>query len=133
MSWMRSLKEFIGIHKPSVLELLEPEVSGTQADNICNKIEYDEWARVEAVGFNGGIWIFWRKDCEVTIKASHPQFLLLKSGKGPEIMVLLRWFMRAQCMISEKSCGWIWSLTGIILRVRGSLFGTSMLCYARRK
>lgn len=55
---MRSLKNFIGIHKPNILGLLEPKVSGVHVDNICRRIGYDEWVRMEAVGFSGGIWVF---------------------------------------------------------------------------
>lgn len=68
---MRSLKNFISTHKPNILGLLEPKVSGEQADMICRKIGYDEWVRVEVVGFSGGIWIFWRENIEVNIRASH--------------------------------------------------------------
>lgn len=81
-NFMRSLKSFIDIHKPDVLGLLEPKVYGAHADRVCMKIGFDEWVRVEAVGFSGGIWVFWRDRVRVEVRASHPQFLLLKATKG---------------------------------------------------
>lgn len=52
---MRSLKEFIRIHKPDVIGLLEPKVSGIHTDNICKHVGFEEWARVESVRYSGGI------------------------------------------------------------------------------
>lgn len=56
--FLRVLKDLLGVHRPRVLGLLEPRVSGVQADSICKKIGFDNWVRVEAVKFSGGIWLF---------------------------------------------------------------------------
>ena len=40
--------------------LLEPRVSSYQVYGICTKIGFENWIRVEAVGFSGKIQIFWR-------------------------------------------------------------------------
>lgn len=75
---MRVLKDLLSVHKPKILGLLEPRVSGEHADTICKKIKFENWVRVEAVGFSGGIWVFWTNDCEVEIFYTHPQFIVLK-------------------------------------------------------
>lgn len=64
--------------RPSFFALLEPKVSGIIADKICNKMGFSEWARVEALGFSGGIWAFWKDDWEVKITNSHPQFITME-------------------------------------------------------
>ena len=28
-------------------------------DEICKKIGFKNWIKVESVGYNGGIWVFW--------------------------------------------------------------------------
>lgn len=76
--FMRILKDILHKHNPDIFGLLEPKVSGNQADRICKNIGYDHWVRVEAFGFSGGIWIFWRDNILVEIMATHPQFVLLR-------------------------------------------------------
>ncbi|XP_075499925.1 uncharacterized protein LOC142538495 [Primulina tabacum] len=72
------LKDLIKRNSPSILGLLEPRVSGSHADDICKKMGYSNWLRVEAVGFSGGIWIFWKEDIHLEIVYSHPQFVLAR-------------------------------------------------------
>ncbi|XP_073051702.1 uncharacterized protein [Primulina eburnea] len=74
----RYLKDMVKNHNPKILGLLEPRVSGSHADAICNKMKYENWVRVEAVGFSGGIWIFWKDDVTLEILYSHPQFVLAR-------------------------------------------------------
>lgn len=58
--------------------LFEPKVFGSHADAICKEISFDNWVRVEAFGYNMGIWIFWQNSILVDIIATHPQFVFLK-------------------------------------------------------
>nr|GMD68491.1 ribonuclease H [Ipomoea batatas] len=57
---------------------MEPKVSGAHANTICMKLGFLDWVRVEAVGFSGGIWVFWNKSSNVKVVATHPQFILLQ-------------------------------------------------------
>ena len=76
-----TMKDLLRIHRPEILGLLEMKVSGFKADDICNKLGFDYWVRVEALGFNGGIWILW-KDCyHVDVLKTHPQFIHLKVSR----------------------------------------------------
>ncbi|XP_019157735.1 PREDICTED: uncharacterized protein LOC109154388 [Ipomoea nil] len=78
----RTLKNYLREFKPTVLCLLEPRVSGDNANDICFALGYDEWLRVEAIGFSGGIWVFWKTDIVVQVSNTHPQFVLLRVTEG---------------------------------------------------
>lgn len=73
----RTLREMICVHKPSIIALVEPMTSGSQADNICKGFHYANWIRVEAIGFSWGIWIFWRENVSIDILLTYPQFILM--------------------------------------------------------
>ncbi|XP_031131901.1 uncharacterized protein LOC116033288 [Ipomoea triloba] len=74
----RVLSNLIQTHKPTILGLVEPKVSGSQANAICSKLGFSDWVRVEAVGFSGGIWIFWNDSINVVVTSTHPQFVILQ-------------------------------------------------------
>lgn len=48
----------INLHRLDILTLIEPRVYGSHANEICLKVGFANWIRVEVVGFSGGIWIF---------------------------------------------------------------------------
>ncbi|KAL8152326.1 hypothetical protein V2J09_010086 [Rumex salicifolius] len=58
--FLRSLKDLIRTHDPSILVLLETRLSGDRADKVCHAIGFDGVCRSKAIGFRGGIWILWR-------------------------------------------------------------------------
>ncbi|XP_031095036.1 uncharacterized protein LOC115999320 [Ipomoea triloba] len=69
---------FIRLHKPTIVCLLEPKVSEDQANRICSSFGFEEWIRVEAVGFSGGIWILWRNTIVIEAVETHPQFITIR-------------------------------------------------------
>lgn len=80
--FLRVLKDLLCVHKPKILGLLEPKVSGDQVNGICKKIGFDNWVKVDAVGFSDGIWVFWMDELLIDIVYAHPQFVLLKVRSG---------------------------------------------------
>ncbi|XP_019153844.1 PREDICTED: uncharacterized protein LOC109150389 [Ipomoea nil] len=74
----RALLHLLKTHKPCILGLFEPKVSGSQANKICSNLGFSDWIRIEAVGFSGGIWVFWKDVFKVTVSFTHPQFILLQ-------------------------------------------------------
>lgn len=74
--------DMISPHKPDILSLMEPKVSGAQADEICLNVGFANWVRVEAFGFSDGIWIFWKEEVIVDIVCTNPQFILLQVSDG---------------------------------------------------
>lgn len=77
-AFLRVLKNMIRTHKLDVLGLVEPKVSGAQANVICSKLGFSDCIRVEAIGFSGGIWVFWNTSLQVTVLHTHPQFVLIQ-------------------------------------------------------
>ncbi|VFQ62916.1 unnamed protein product [Cuscuta campestris] len=53
-------------------------MAGENADTVCKKLGFDNWARIEAVGFSGGIWSLWNDPLKVTIISTNPQYMLLE-------------------------------------------------------
>ncbi|XP_021845043.2 uncharacterized protein [Spinacia oleracea] len=83
------IKELVRINKPTILALVETHISGETAERICNRIGFSGQFRVDAQGFRGGIWLFWREE-EVTVKVldAHTQHITVeisKVGKEPWI------------------------------------------------
>lgn len=76
--FLRAALMFINQHKPNIFCLLEPKVFGIGADEIYMKLKYNNWIRVEAVGFSGGIWIFWNDEIHVRVECTHPQAILIE-------------------------------------------------------
>ncbi|XP_019172460.1 PREDICTED: uncharacterized protein LOC109167844 [Ipomoea nil] len=75
--FLRALKHFLRTHRPFILGLFEPKVSGAQANAICMKLGFSDCVRVEAVGFSGGIWVFWKDPMQITVDVQNqpPGFL----------------------------------------------------------
>ncbi|XP_031131984.1 uncharacterized protein LOC116033375 [Ipomoea triloba] len=80
-SFQRALKQFVRDFTPQIICILEPKISGNQANVICSKFGFEEWLRVEAVGFSGGIWVLW-KNCILEVLHTHPQFVVLQVQDG---------------------------------------------------
>lgn len=60
--FMVTLREIIRVHKPTVLALIETHMGGDHAQRIATMIGYDGHTRVDAQGFSGGIWVYWKPD-----------------------------------------------------------------------
>lgn len=55
---VRTLKEMLAHHKTEILILLQTRISEEKADKVCCGLLFQQWVRVECVGFSGGIWMF---------------------------------------------------------------------------
>ncbi|KAI9115086.1 hypothetical protein K1719_014099 [Acacia pycnantha] len=63
-------------HKLDVVVILEPRVSGRQANKVVKNWGFKHSVRKEAEGFSGGIWILWELDeLVVDIKLMDDQFI----------------------------------------------------------
>ncbi|KAH1057052.1 hypothetical protein J1N35_035117 [Gossypium stocksii] len=83
--FLRVFREYSNLHKPDVISLLEPRISGFKADTIITKLGWEKSHRVEAVGFSGGIWIGWKSSVDLGVVVNHPQFILdlYRENPGP--------------------------------------------------
>lgn len=62
-NFLRNLRDLKFIHRPAIIAILEPRVSGAVADRQCKLMGMKRWYRVEANGFSRGIWILWEAEC----------------------------------------------------------------------
>lgn len=84
-NFMSSIKELIGIHRPSVLALVEPRISGLRADEVCDRLGYDGLIRVEAQVFAGGLWLLWNSaSILVTLVRLDPQHITVEVVRRDE-------------------------------------------------
>ncbi|KAL8152224.1 hypothetical protein V2J09_009984 [Rumex salicifolius] len=82
---MRTLKDIIRTHDPTILVLVETRLSGPQADKVCKEIGFDGIVRAQAVGFKGGIWVLWRKDrVKLTVQDMFHQAVTLEVERAGE-------------------------------------------------
>ncbi|KAH1131349.1 hypothetical protein J1N35_002727 [Gossypium stocksii] len=85
----RSFREYIREHKPNIVSLLEPRVSGRKADEVIAKIGLQYSHRVEARGFSGRIWLSWNSSLNLEILINHPQFILTRVSYGVPTQTIL--------------------------------------------
>ncbi|KAL8137826.1 hypothetical protein V2J09_003827 [Rumex salicifolius] len=95
------LPEMIQTHDPTILVLLETHISGRQANKVCMKIRFDGLIRSKDVGFNGGIWVLWRRDRVSLVDVdAHDQVISLKvNGVG-----LSEWIISAIYASPNPTC-----------------------------
>lgn len=73
------MKELLKEHRPSIMVLLEPRISGDIEDEVCRKLGKKRWLRLEAAGFSGGIWVMWEdEEIGVRLKKVNKFFLHLE-------------------------------------------------------
>ncbi|XP_021764430.1 uncharacterized protein LOC110729037 [Chenopodium quinoa] len=61
-NFVSALKEAVRLNKPNVLTLVETHMGGEQASRIANILGYNGHERVDAMGFSGGIWVYWKPE-----------------------------------------------------------------------
>lgn len=57
------VRECTRIYHLDFVAILEPRISGITAERVIRKIGMIEGARIDAVGFSGGIWCLWKSNC----------------------------------------------------------------------
>lgn len=84
-AFLTMLRELIRINKPTILALVETHISGETAQKVCDRIGFSGQFRVDAQGFRGGIWLFWRTDSvAVKVLDSHTQHITVEISKVGE-------------------------------------------------
>ncbi|XP_074315315.1 uncharacterized protein LOC141651506 [Silene latifolia] len=86
------LKEIIRTYKPTVFALIETHMGGDHAEKVQRIVGYDSHARVDAVGFRGGIWVYWKSDLvSITPITKHPQYITMEISRNSGVP----WFFTA--------------------------------------
>lgn len=70
------MREMMKEFRPSIVALLEPQISGSTVDEVCAKLGRKSWIRSEATGFSGGVWVLWDdKAISLSLKEANRFFL----------------------------------------------------------
>lgn len=62
----RALRQYFRDYNPDIVIILEPRISGSQAARVMRRFRDFSKEKVDAQGFSGGIWLWWRPNA-VTI------------------------------------------------------------------
>lgn len=81
-NFRRSFKSLTNNYKPTLVVILESQISGIKADDFIQKNGFDKSYRVEVNGFSRGIWLLWKGFFEVDIVLNHKQFIHFKITKN---------------------------------------------------
>ncbi|XP_021721528.1 uncharacterized protein LOC110689107 [Chenopodium quinoa] len=82
---LAAIKELVRINDPTMLALVETHLSGEQAQKVCDRIGFSGQTRVDAQGFSGGIWLFWKNDeIEVTVLDNHSRHITVEIARRGE-------------------------------------------------
>ncbi|XP_074289408.1 uncharacterized protein LOC141614562 [Silene latifolia] len=89
---INAIKEVVRIYKPTVLALVETHMGEEHAIKMGTILGYNGQSRVNAIGFSGGIWLYWRKEINtLTPITEHQQFITVEIPRNGE----LPWFFSA--------------------------------------
>ncbi|XP_074306666.1 uncharacterized protein LOC141641923 [Silene latifolia] len=77
-----AIKEVVRTYRPTVLALLETHKDGVHAENVRKILGYTGHARVDAIGFSGGIWLYWHPEVvSVSPITHHNQFITVEIAR----------------------------------------------------
>lgn len=65
--FLRCLKDMLSTSRPDILFLMEPRVNSNKGRRILRQFSFSHFIVVEADGFAGGLWCFWKSD-ELTLE-----------------------------------------------------------------
>ena len=103
---LNSLREHIHMHRPSIVALVETLISGAKAQSVCDRIEFRNCFRVEAQGFQGGIWVLWNsEEIEIEVINSHERFVMVEIKPHGQMSWLLT-FVYASPQIQTREILW---------------------------
>ncbi|XP_074297142.1 uncharacterized protein LOC141627825 [Silene latifolia] len=89
---INAIKEVVKTYRPSVLALVETHMGPDHAVKLGEILGYDGQSRVNAIGFSGGIWLYWNTNI-VTVNPimEHEQFITIEVARNGEVP----WFFSA--------------------------------------
>ncbi|KAJ8443511.1 hypothetical protein Cgig2_016994 [Carnegiea gigantea] len=118
------LKEHIRLHMPSIVAIIKTHIYRTRAQTVCDKIGFGGNFRVEARGFQGGIWIFCKlEDVEVDIIHAHEHYVTMEIKQRRHLKwvctvvyasphVQMREILWAELQQFASQCTHLWLIAG---------------------
>ncbi|KAK9714895.1 hypothetical protein RND81_06G128700 [Saponaria officinalis] len=84
---INAIKEIVKIYKLPILALVKIHMGGDHAVKIGKIIGYNgQSRRVDAIGFSGGIWLYWRPELVyITPVTEHPQYITIEVARRGEL------------------------------------------------
>ncbi|KAL2935019.1 hypothetical protein RDABS01_018138 [Bienertia sinuspersici] len=86
-AFIAALKEIIKVNKPVVVALVETHMGSDQAMMISKHIGFSGHLRVDAQGYAGGIWVYWRQEVvnvrEIDNSMQHINMEISRLGEEP--------------------------------------------------
>ncbi|KAL4291711.1 hypothetical protein GQ457_14G003420 [Hibiscus cannabinus] len=80
----RSFKLLVRQQKPDIVVIMEPRISGREADRFIRRSGFEFSYRVEANGFSSGIWVLWRDTINIQVLAVSNQYIHALCSAGIE-------------------------------------------------
>ncbi|KAL4376861.1 hypothetical protein GQ457_02G014130 [Hibiscus cannabinus] len=74
-AFKRYFKLLVATHRPSVVAIFEPRVSGLKANRFVERSGFANSYRIESDGFSEGIWVLWRDRIVLNVRTISNQFL----------------------------------------------------------
>ncbi|XP_056692243.1 uncharacterized protein [Spinacia oleracea] len=84
--FLSALREIIRVNKPMIFALVETHMGGARAERIATVLSYGGHTRVDAQGFSGGIWVFWKPEL-ITVNPieQHNQYITMEITRIGEV------------------------------------------------
>jgi len=90
---MDALEEHIRLDEPHIVALLDTHISGSRVNEVCNRLNFRGMFRVEAQGFQGGIWLLWdENEVNLSLIKARQQFVTIevtRRGSSPRIFTAI--------------------------------------------
>ncbi|KAL2922893.1 Serine/threonine-protein kinase EDR1 [Bienertia sinuspersici] len=82
-AFLAALRETMRINQPNVLALVETHMGGDHVQRIATMLGYNGHTRVDAQGFSGGIWIYWRHEIVIVkLVRQHNQYIIMEISRN---------------------------------------------------
>ncbi|PKI66401.1 hypothetical protein CRG98_013203 [Punica granatum] len=106
-----SLRDYLRLHSPDIVAIVEPRISDVRADKVCRKFREFEVIRVEAEGFSGGVWVLWRPNrLKLTILQRHRQAIHVRVEEGSRSWLFTTVYGSPNAAIRENLWGFLHSV-----------------------
>ncbi|KAL4367995.1 hypothetical protein GQ457_05G013640 [Hibiscus cannabinus] len=102
----RSFKLLVRKRKPEIVIVMEPRISGSAADRFIRRIGFDRSYRVEAHGFDGGIWVLWKEFITIDVLAVSNQYVHRFCSSSGEAINFFATFVYASPDAVKRSGLW---------------------------
>ncbi|XP_062118476.1 uncharacterized protein LOC133832109 [Humulus lupulus] len=78
-----ALRSLLQVHKPDIIFIIESKLSRSQAKQLVERLNFENWWAVDRIGMSGGLLLFWNSDINLKVLSwSCGHIAGLVSGRG---------------------------------------------------